>query len=196
MVDKQDTIEMVHLMLDAGRKEPVHILFANLVLAVEIADADPFGTFYLGKMLRQGQASFFEHAAFARCLYDFRVCHLHRLRRLPRSRDIGDDHPFGYAHLRRRQTDAGGGVHGFQHVIHEPPDIVIDGVDARCNGFEARIRRCDDGQQGHRNEIPYQQKALGMRLRPQGQVRALPDSGHAAGPMRFATALQVRVMFP
>jgi hypothetical protein len=53
MIDEQDTVEMVDLMLDAGCEKSFHILFANLVLAVEIPDAHPFVPLHLGEMLRQ-----------------------------------------------------------------------------------------------------------------------------------------------
>lgn len=40
MVDKQNAVEMIHLMLDAGGKQPVRFEFAQLVVLVEIAHAD------------------------------------------------------------------------------------------------------------------------------------------------------------
>src|ERR1700730_4251204 len=53
MVDKEDTVEVLDLMLQAGGEEPLGVHLADLVLVVEIAQTDRRRPADVGIMLRQ-----------------------------------------------------------------------------------------------------------------------------------------------
>ena len=58
MVDEQDAFEMVHLMLEADREQPVEILLVLLAMLVEPARADMVGAHHLGILVGDRQAAF------------------------------------------------------------------------------------------------------------------------------------------
>ena len=57
--------------------------------------------------------------------------------------------PLQHADLRRRQADAGRGVHRLQHVVHQLAHLGVDRLDRLGLLLEARIGRREDGQEGH-----------------------------------------------
>src|SRR5487761_38500 len=61
VVDEQHAIEMIDLVLDAGSEEALGFEFADLVLLVEIAQADRHRTLNVGVLLGQGQATLAAH---------------------------------------------------------------------------------------------------------------------------------------
>ena len=52
MIHKQHAIEMIDFVLNAGRKKPVHFLFAGFVLVVELPDRHLLGPLHFGEILR------------------------------------------------------------------------------------------------------------------------------------------------
>src|SRR5215469_4567498 len=61
VIDKEDAVEVVNLVLQASREQPLHFHFADLVLIVEVAQADLGRTGDLCIVLRQGQAALVAH---------------------------------------------------------------------------------------------------------------------------------------
>src|SRR5689334_4208425 len=53
VVDKENAVEVIDLVLQAHREQPRRLYLADLVLVVEVAQADPRGTRDLGVVLRQ-----------------------------------------------------------------------------------------------------------------------------------------------
>ena len=62
---------------------------------------------------------------------------------------VDDDDALGHGDLDRREADAGRLVHGLQHVVEQTPHLRVDTVDRFGNLSQQRIRKRDDGQNGH-----------------------------------------------
>src|SRR3546814_20685051 len=81
-------------------------------------------------------------------LDQFRIGHEQRLLFLVFAGDVDDDGPLQHADLGRGQADAGGVVHGLQHVVHQPPDAVVAGLDGSANLLQARVGGGDGRSRG------------------------------------------------
>src|SRR5713226_10579303 len=57
MVDEEHTLQMIHLVLNDGGEQPLRPHLANLVLVIEVADADLGRAGDVGIVLGQRQAS-------------------------------------------------------------------------------------------------------------------------------------------
>jgi hypothetical protein len=77
---------------------------------------------------RDAQAAFLLEL-HAITLDEFRVDEDHQCRRVVADRDIDDEDAQRLTHLRSRQPDPGGRIHGFDHVVDEPFDLRRDGLD-------------------------------------------------------------------
>ena len=55
--------------------------------------------------------------------------------------------------LRRRQADAGRGVHGLDHVAQQLVDLSVDVGDVGGRLLENRLRELEDASKGHRAEV-------------------------------------------
>src|SRR5471030_842021 len=82
VVDEEDALEMIHLVLDDGREQPLGVQLANLVLMVEVAHPDLLGARHVGVMLGQRQASFVVGRLVLGTPQDLGVGHAERLLRL------------------------------------------------------------------------------------------------------------------
>jgi len=93
-----------------------------------------------------GEAPFFHLLdAFAR--EDFGIDQNERL--IARLADVDDDHALVHVDLRRSQADARRGVHGFEHVVDQLTQRVIDGFDRLRLGTKPRIGKFEDGELSH-----------------------------------------------
>ena len=82
-------------------------------------------------------------------------------------RDDHHDDALGHADLDRRKADAGGVVHGLQHVIEQLAQTIVDGFDGLGLGFERRVRRDQDVQNCHGRDFLRRNKGswpLGIPL--------------------------------
>ena len=61
---------------------------------------------------------------------------------------VDDDHALVLVDLGRGQADAFGAVHGLEHVVDEPADSRIDGVDRTGDLVQARIGVAEDVELG------------------------------------------------
>ena len=86
MVDEEDAIEMVDLVLKAGREQPFRLDFSDLVLVVDIAQPDLGRTLDIGVMLGQRQTAFVGGGQSLGAPDDLRVGDAQRLRLLAAGR--------------------------------------------------------------------------------------------------------------
>ena len=63
---------------------------------------------------------------------------------------VDGDHPFRDIHLNRRQADARGRVHGLQHVVQKPADLVVHAPHGLGAIAQSRIRIVKNVAYGHR----------------------------------------------
>ena len=57
---------------------------------------------------------------------------------------VGNEDAAGDANLNRRETDAGGVVHGLQHVVHERAHVVIDLRDRFGHAAKHWVGQCQN----------------------------------------------------
>src|SRR5690348_5483696 len=141
MVDEQHAVEMVDLVLDAGGEQALGFELADLVLLVEIAQADGRRPLDIGILLGQRQAAFAAYHRLVGLPDDFGVGQLDWLRLLALARAIDDDDAFEDTDLRRRQADAIRVVHCLKHVGHQLAHAPVDLGDWLGLAFEPRIGR-------------------------------------------------------
>ena len=65
------------------------------------------------------------------------------------SRRYVRQHPLQFTDLVRGEADPGCVVHGFQHVIEQLAQTIVDGFDGLGLGLERRVRRDQDVQNCH-----------------------------------------------
>ena len=58
---------------------------------------------------------------------------------------VENDDPLWHGDLDRGETDAGRGIHGLEHIVHERVDAPVDGGHRRAFEPQTRIRKGDDG---------------------------------------------------
>ena len=83
MVDKQNALQVVHLVLDTGRKQALRVDLSTRALLVEIADLDPGRAGDLGELVGQGQAALLARGEFLTGGDEFRIDE-YRWRRISR----------------------------------------------------------------------------------------------------------------
>ncbi len=148
---------MVDLVLDADGKDSVGVDFPLLVVAVEELRPHPVGTLDVLVIFRDRQTAFLIDLEIIRGPGDFRVGKTQRLWFLVvLARDIDDDDALRHGNLDRGQSDARRGIHGFQHVVHQLADFVIDAIDRLADETQARIRKGYDVEFGHAGDIGNQ----------------------------------------
>ena len=120
MIDEENAFKMVHFVLKARRHQVVHRLFMKLAVHILPARANFGGTLDFGILVRNRQAPFAVDRMFfgrveylrvhenARFFDDFPVFLFLQ---------IHDQQPFGHPDLNCRQTNAGGVIHRFEHII-------------------------------------------------------------------------------
>ncbi len=72
-----------------------------------------------------------------------------RLRRLALAGQVHDDHAHRLAHLDRGQADAGGRVHGLQHVVHQGAQCVVDALHVLGDELQLGVGNGQDIAQRH-----------------------------------------------
>src|SRR6185312_1326986 len=114
VVDEQHAFEVVHLVLDAGRRQPAELDRAELVLVVEVAQLDRRRPLDIGIVVGQRQAAFAVGRELGGAPQYLWIGELERGRLLALARGIDDDDATRHADLRRGEADAGRRIHGLQ----------------------------------------------------------------------------------
>ena len=137
-------------MLDAGGQQAVGPQHEAAALAVQGLHLDAVGAGDVGEHAGNRQAAFLVGPQLHRALADDRVDQHQRLLAL-----LGDVHyrqPVHQVHLRRSQADAGGLVHGLEHVIEQALERGLGdprGIHGVGDHAQARIRVFNDWKKGH-----------------------------------------------
>src|SRR5688572_21616864 len=123
MVEKEDAVEMVDLVLDRTGLEPGGVAAVAIALEVGGLQHDPLGPGHVTVDLRNREAALLG-GGFPLALQDHGVDHDEPVA-------VGVDHrdPPGDPHLVRRQPYATRGVHGLEHVAHQPAHLVVGSAD-------------------------------------------------------------------
>jgi hypothetical protein len=153
MVDEEHAVEMVHLVLQAGREQAVGLDLPRLALAIEEADANPGGPLHLGIVVWDRQASLLVDGALVRGAEDFRVEEDLRGPGLALLGEVDDHQPDRLADLDRRQAYARRVVHRLQHVVDEPAQAVVEALDGFGDLAKHWIGQDYEGSDGHRPHV-------------------------------------------
>lgn len=154
MVDEQATVEVVDFVLDADGEQAVGLDFPFLVVAVEKPDPHPVRALDVLVIVRDRQAAFLVDLQFVGGPGDFRIGQTQRPRFLVvLAGDVDDDDALGNGNLNGGKADARRGIHGFQHVVHQRADFVVDAVDRFADETQSRIGQGDDVEFGHAGQI-------------------------------------------
>jgi hypothetical protein len=123
VLDEHLPLEVIHLVLDADRKQALGFQLERLPGGVQRAHFDLLGA--LDNVINSGHR---KAALFTLLLAvprdDFRVDEDDQL--VAGVGDVDHEHSLVDIHLRGREPDAGGGVHRLRHVPHQPADRVVD----------------------------------------------------------------------
>src|SRR5690349_7333223 len=73
VIDEENALKMIHLVLEAGREQPVGVQLLGRVVLIEVAHMDARRPLDLGELLRQREAPFLERRLLVGCPDDLRV---------------------------------------------------------------------------------------------------------------------------
>lgn len=131
MVDEKDAVQMIHLMLNAGRKKAVRLDDLFLAMVIKKADSARRGALDFLEKFRNREAAFLIEACFRRRIEDFGIDEIERSRFFVFAGKIHDDDALRDVNLDRRKADALGLVHRLQHIVHQSSDAVINNLYGR-----------------------------------------------------------------
>lgn len=149
MIDEQNTVKMVHFVLDTGRQQTLDVPFPDFIFVVEIAHPDRIGPGHSGKLIGQRQTAFLAFCIHIGNRYNLGVGHINGIGFVVGARHINHNDALIQTDLRRGQPNTIGRVHAFEHIVHEATNLLIHGRDRPTLDFEARVGRDDDGHNGH-----------------------------------------------
>ncbi len=129
MVDEENTLKVIHLVLNAGSEQPFSIKSMFLAVVVEEPDATSRRPLNLIEKLGNGKASFFVDGRFFGWIENFGIDEKERRGVFVLLGEVHDNHAQRHADLDGREADARRVVHRLQHVIHERAQFVIDPLD-------------------------------------------------------------------
>mmetsp|Transcript_49610 Transcript_49610/g.116521 ORF Transcript_49610/g.116521 Transcript_49610/m.116521 type:complete len:227 (+) Transcript_49610:181-861(+) len=139
--------QVVHLVLHADRQQPVGIELEHLAVAVERAHGHLGMARHLVVDLRYRQAALL---AIHHLLAELDQLGIDQHpRRVAVLRGVDDDDALMHVHLRGRQPDAVGGVHGFQHVVDQLADAGVDLGHGLGDRVQPRVGIAKDGELSH-----------------------------------------------
>src|SRR5262245_24965703 len=129
-IDEQHAVQMIDLVLDAGGHQPLAVALPELALAVEVTDAYRLGPRHHLEHLGDAEASLLIFGGFPRGGDDLGIDEIMRLAGLVLLlHEIHHHDALRHPDLDRGKPDAGRGIHGVEHVVHEGANLVGDLVD-------------------------------------------------------------------
>src|SRR6516164_4247321 len=139
VVDEHRPVQVIRLVLNGDRQQLFRHQGLGVSFGVKKLDGHLGGSLDLLRFARDREASFgVNHLALERD--DLGVHHRHRLRIRLARRGIEDNHVLEHAYLRSSETNAVGGIHGLEHVVHQGADRIVDVGDRRGLLLQNRIR--------------------------------------------------------
>ncbi|MPL60715.1 hypothetical protein SDC9_06276 [bioreactor metagenome] len=150
VVDEELAVEVVVLVLGAGRPEPVELLLVDLPVETEPAHPHLARAGHLGVLVGDREAAFLVDVGLFRGPGDFGVEHHHRCGGGRLVLDaIHHEEALEHADLRRGKADARGFIHCGKHVIGKFADLVVDGDDGVAMLLEPGVGMDQDRAQCH-----------------------------------------------
>src|SRR5687768_300469 len=145
-IDEQCAVEVVHLVLEAAGEQSGPFDRLRLAVAIEPFEDRAGRTRHCCVEARHAQtALFFELHSIA--LDELGVDEHEQVGGIAADRDVAHEDPFADANLRRGEPDAGRGVHGLNHVVHEGINLRCDLGDRLGGTMEHRRSVADDRTQ-------------------------------------------------
>ena len=149
VVDEKNAIEMVDLVLQNGGEQALGQDLALLALAVEGAGAHGRRPVDLGVIFRNGKATLLVGRALLGRPDDFGIDEHLRVGRLFLLRRVDHQKTDGFGDLDRRESHARRIMHGFDHVVDQLAQIVVDALDLFADETQLGVGQSDDRSEGH-----------------------------------------------
>ena len=149
-------VQMVDLMLQASRQNTLCLDLLGAAVAIKITGAHPGRPFDVLEKFRDRQAALLIGGELLRGPENFRINDTKRGRRgvlVFAFRDVENEDPLWHGNLDRGETDAGRGIHGLEHIVHERADARVDRGHRRAFEAQTRIREGNNRPYSHPNEI-------------------------------------------
>ena len=154
MVDEERAFEVVHLVLDADGIHALSNLIDFLAIVIEVFHAAAGRALDLVEHVRHREAALFIGGEILSQRQYFRVHEIAGCGLFIRASKIHHDDALGHADLDRRKADAGGVVHGFQHVIHECAEFIRNAAfDGLGDFLQTRVRNGENFANSHGRKI-------------------------------------------
>src|SRR5580692_11433149 len=142
VVDKQFALEMVHLVLHAHRYDPVQLPLEHRPGPILRPHPYPGRPLHIIEYAGHGQTALLGlGGAFA--LEDLRIDEDQRLGAV--LRQVKNDQAPVHVHLGGREAYALGFIHGFEHVVDQPPQHRVELLHRPRSGAQTRIRIFHNG---------------------------------------------------
>ena len=148
MVDKENALQMVHLVLETDGEEAVQLFLMRLALLVEPAGANTVRAVDLGVLIGNGKAALAIGLERVGRPDDLRIDEDAGIANglaalLLRFLQVDDEDALRHADLDGGEADAGRGIHGVEHIGDELAQIVVHGLHRPGNLPEQRVGSLD-----------------------------------------------------
>src|SRR5579885_906251 len=149
-IDEEAAVEMIDLVLQRDRQQILSLDLDRLLLRRPRAHHHLFRALHLGGEIDHREAALLpEHRALG--LDDLGIDELEQVLAGVLVIGIEHDHAARIADLRRRQADAGRGIHGLDHALDEAVEPAVDFGDRQRALLERGIGKLANPQQSHRD---------------------------------------------
>jgi hypothetical protein len=177
-IDEKLAVEVIDFVTEgAGQKIP-GLDPDRPAFKIESRHHDSFRAFDLLVDFRDGQAAFLAQTmAFG--LRDFGVDQDMEGLGILADGEVDDDQAPADINLRCGQTDSGLGVHGLDHILGQPADFVVDGLNGQGLFRQGRVPDDEYGSNGNVRIIPQIQNGSTVILSRRFPIRASEISGFA-----------------
>src|ERR1700677_4764252 len=149
VVDEENAIEMVDLMLEYGGEQALGQDLAFLPLAVEGAGAHRRGTLDLGVIFRDRETALLVGRTLFRRPHDFGIDEDLRVARLFLLGGVDHQKTDWLGDLNGRESHAWRVVHGFDHIVDQLAQTIVDAFDCLADETQLGVGQNDDRFEGH-----------------------------------------------
>src|SRR6185437_4182556 len=165
VIDEQPAVQMVDLVLQTPREQVVGVHLERFPVAILRPDDHAHRALDVSVNVGNRQAAFFAFLlAFG--VDDLGIDHDERI-----LVDVDHGQAFGASHLRRRETDALGGVHRLEHVVDQALELRCDLLHRHRLLSQDRLSLDVNLQQAHHPLLPLSAALLETRaMRPRATM--------------------------
>src|SRR5690606_34074776 len=150
VLDKHLAVQVIDLVLDADREQPVRFQGEGRAVPVQGADGHAIRTLDLVVDARNRQATLLVDLRFLALRDDLGVDEHAQIVAL--LGDVDHHHPQVDVHLGGGEPDARGGIHGLGHIGHQAPDVVVHLLDRLGNLVQPGVGVTEYVKNGHRSK--------------------------------------------